>query len=176
MGNSLSSMINGFFIVVDGLCFYCLFSYLSLLELQYGGRIRKSQITREQAKETGISVREAECQIDIGLFPQWVPQVGDGSSPPASNPAWDVLTCCWERAERGGAYGLLGLLRQHIRPWPRDCSLCHGISRIPDLLQGDQRYLPECLFTKKATGSSLLWGSMEENHWQYSLFPNRPVA
>ena len=68
MGNSLSSMINGFFIVVDGLCFYCLFSYLSLLELQYGGRIRKSQIAREQMRETGILVREAEYQIDIGLF------------------------------------------------------------------------------------------------------------
>ena len=48
--------------------FYCLFSYSSLLELQYGRRIQKSQIAREQARETGISVREAECRIDVGLF------------------------------------------------------------------------------------------------------------
>ena len=55
--------------------FYCLFSYLSLLELQYGGRIQKSQIAREQAREMGILVREAECRIDIRLFldeyPRW---------------------------------------------------------------------------------------------------------
>ena len=50
------------------LCFYCLFSYLSLLELQYGGRIQKSQIDREQARVMGISVREVECMIDIELF------------------------------------------------------------------------------------------------------------
>ena len=42
------------------LCFYCLFSYSSLLELQYGGRIRKSQAAREGARETGILVREGE--------------------------------------------------------------------------------------------------------------------
>ena len=63
------------FIVVYGLCFYCLFSYSSLLELQYGERIQKSQIAREQAREMGISVREAECWIDIELFldeyPRW---------------------------------------------------------------------------------------------------------
>ena len=57
------------------LCFYCLFSYSSLLELQYGGRIWKSQATREQARETGISVREAEQRIDAELFidkyPRW---------------------------------------------------------------------------------------------------------
>ena len=53
------------------LCFYCLFSYCSLLELHYGGRIRKSQTTRE----TGLLVREAEWKIDAELFlneyPRW---------------------------------------------------------------------------------------------------------
>ena len=48
---------------------------MSLLELQYGGRIQKSKIAWEQARETGTSVREAECRIDIGLFlnkyPRW---------------------------------------------------------------------------------------------------------
>ena len=55
--------------------FYCLFSYSSLLELQYGGRILKSLATREQAREMGISVREAEWRIDAELFlneyPRW---------------------------------------------------------------------------------------------------------
>ena len=63
------------FIVVDGLCFYCFFNYSTLLELQYGGRVWKSQITREQARKMGASVREAECRIDIRLFineyPRW---------------------------------------------------------------------------------------------------------
>ena len=62
--------------------------------------------------------------------------MGVGSSSLVSNPAWDVPVCCWERAEGGRAYGPLGPLRQHIRTWPRCWSLCHGISGIPDLLQG----------------------------------------
>ena len=57
------------------LCFYCFFSYASLLDLQYGGRICKSQMAKEQAREMEISVREAECRIDIELFldeyPRW---------------------------------------------------------------------------------------------------------
>ena len=57
------------------LCFYCFFSYPSLLELHYGGRLKKSQTTREQARETGLSVREAEQRIDAELFldeyPKW---------------------------------------------------------------------------------------------------------
>ena len=57
------------------LCFNCLFSYPSLLELHYGGRIRKSQTTREQARETGLLVREAEQRVDTELFlnkyPRW---------------------------------------------------------------------------------------------------------
>ena len=57
------------------LCFYCLFSYPSLLELHYGGRIRKSQTARDKARETGLSVREAEQRIGAELFldeyPRW---------------------------------------------------------------------------------------------------------
>ena len=57
------------------LCFYCLFSYPSLLELHYGGRLKKSQATRDQAREMGIMVREAEWTIDAKLFlneyPRW---------------------------------------------------------------------------------------------------------
>ena len=55
--------------------YYCLFSYSSLLELQYGGRIWMSQATREWAREMGILVREAEQRIDAELFldeyPRW---------------------------------------------------------------------------------------------------------
>ena len=50
------------------LFYYCLFSYSSLLELQYGGRIQKSQATREQAREIGISVQETEWLMDVELF------------------------------------------------------------------------------------------------------------
>ena len=57
------------------LCFYCLLSYPSLLELHYGGRLRKSKTAREWARETGLLVREAEQRIDAELFlneyPRW---------------------------------------------------------------------------------------------------------
>ena len=57
------------------LCFYCFFSYPSLLELHYGGRLKKSQTAREWARETGLSVREAEQRIDTEAFlneyPRW---------------------------------------------------------------------------------------------------------
>ena len=57
------------------LYFYCLFSYPSLLELHYRGRLRKSQTARELAREVGLSVREAERRIDAELFlnkfPRW---------------------------------------------------------------------------------------------------------
>ena len=64
---------------MDGLCFYCLFSYSSLGELQYGERIQKSQIATEQARETGILVREAECRIDIRLFLNEYPRLELGA-------------------------------------------------------------------------------------------------
>ena len=50
------------------LYFCCLLSYPSLLELHYGGRMRRSQTTREWAKEVGLSVREAEQRIDAELL------------------------------------------------------------------------------------------------------------
>ena len=75
MGNSLSSMINGFLLLWMVYVFYYLFSYSTLLELQYGGRVQKSWISQEQAREMGTSVREAEHRIDVGLFlneyPRW---------------------------------------------------------------------------------------------------------
>ena len=55
--------------------FFCLFSYPSLLELHYGGRMNKSQTAREWAMEVGLLVREAEWRLDAELFlneyPRW---------------------------------------------------------------------------------------------------------
>ena len=55
--------------------FCCLFSYHSLLELHYGGRMNKSQTAREQAIEVGLLVREAKQRLDAELFldeyPRW---------------------------------------------------------------------------------------------------------
>ena len=74
-------------------------------------------------------------------------------------------------------YGLLRPLRQCIRTQPRGWSLCHGVGGVSDILQGNPRYLSECLFAKKATGSSLLWGLTEkENDPWYPLFPQGLVA
>ena len=57
------------------LYFCCLFSYPSLLELHYGGRMNKSQTAREWAMEVGLSVREAEQRLNAKLFlreyPRW---------------------------------------------------------------------------------------------------------
>ena len=60
---------------MDGIIFCFLFSYPSLLDLHYRGRMSKVQITREWAMEVGLLVREAEQRIDIKLFlneyPRW---------------------------------------------------------------------------------------------------------
>ena len=54
---------------------YYLFSYLTLLALQYGDRVQRPQAAQKQAEENGISIRESEHRIDVGLFlneyPQW---------------------------------------------------------------------------------------------------------
>ena len=51
-------------------------------------------------------------------LPWWIPHVGVGNSSLVSNPAQDVLTCCWERAEGGGMYGLSGPLSSASQPDP----------------------------------------------------------
>ena len=46
-----------------------------MLLLQYGDKWHKSLATKEQAKEGGLSIWEAECCLDAELFldeyPQW---------------------------------------------------------------------------------------------------------
>ena len=52
-----------------------IFSYITLLSLRYGDRVQKTWAAWDQAEEDDISIREAECQIDIRLFldeyPRW---------------------------------------------------------------------------------------------------------
>ena len=55
--------------------FNCLFSYHSLLVLHYGDKLCKSESTREQAREVGLSIRQAEWHLNAKLFldkyPRW---------------------------------------------------------------------------------------------------------
>ena len=55
--------------------FYYLSSYSTLFELHYRKRVTRSRVAWDQAKGTGLSIRETEHQVDIGLFldeyPQW---------------------------------------------------------------------------------------------------------
>ena len=48
---------------------------MTLLALQYGDRVWRTWAAQDQAEENDISIREAECQIDVGLFldeyPRW---------------------------------------------------------------------------------------------------------
>ena len=45
-----------------------IFSYMTLLSLRYGDRVQRTQVAPEFSEENNTSIREAECQIDIGLF------------------------------------------------------------------------------------------------------------
>ena len=65
--------------------FCCLFSYHSLLELHYRGRMNKSQTARELAIEVGLSVREAKQRLDAELFLNGYPRWGLGA------PHWSVI-------------------------------------------------------------------------------------
>ena len=47
---------------------YCLFSYLTLLALQYGERVQRTWVAQEQAEENGTLIRESEHRIEVGLF------------------------------------------------------------------------------------------------------------
>ena len=55
--------------------FYCLFSYHSLLEWHYRDKLCKSQSTRVQPREVGLSIREAEWHLNAELildeYPRW---------------------------------------------------------------------------------------------------------
>ena len=63
----------------------CLPSYLTLLDLQYGNHVQRSQVAQEKAKEVGISVQESERQVDLELFLDEYPWWGLGT------PYWSVV-------------------------------------------------------------------------------------
>ena len=148
--------------------FYCLFSYPSLLDLHYGGRIRKSQTAREQARETGLSGREAEWRIDTELFLDRYPRWKLGA------PHWSVIlhkmflhAVKWgqKEAERLICQGCQGSASgPNLEVGP----VCHGTSGIPYLLQGDWGHLPQCLFVEKVPRSPTLWHPAErESNLQF---------
>ena len=69
MDNSVLSMVDSLLLLFCANCilkcgeyhiFCCFFSYQSLLELHYGGRMNKSQTAREWVIEMGLSYREVE--------------------------------------------------------------------------------------------------------------------
>ena len=154
--------------------FYCFLSCLTLLELHYGGRVQRSWVAWEQAKETRTSVRESEHRIDVKLFldeyPQW--ELG---TPNQSVILHEMFLHAAERGQKeGGTYGPLG---QCTGTSPRDGPICHGVGGVSDIPQRNLRHLSECLPATKATRTSLLWGlTEEENDLRYPLFPRRLVA
>ena len=48
--------------------FCCPFSNHALLELKYQDKWHKSLATKEWAKKEGLSIKEAECHLDMELF------------------------------------------------------------------------------------------------------------
>ena len=98
---------------MDCIIFCSLFSYHSLLKLNYGGRMNKSQTAREQAIEVGRVVREAERRRDIKLFLTEYPRWELGA------PHWSVILhemflhaakWEWKEAERFICWGHWGSL------------------------------------------------------------------
>ena len=64
---------------------YYTFSYTTLLALHYGDWVQRTQAAKDFAKENDTSIREAEHQIDIGLFLDEYPQWGLGI------PHWSII-------------------------------------------------------------------------------------
>ena len=163
-------------VFMDVLIFCCLFSYPSLLVLHYGGRIRKSQTTREQARKVGLLIREAEQRIDAELFLNEYPRCEFGA------PHWSViLHKMFLHAAEGVVWGreahLLRPLRQHIKTQTRGRPICHGTRGVPDLSQGDPRHLPQCLSVEKVPRSPTLWVSVKKrSNPQHPLLPKKPGA
>ena len=143
------------------LYFCCLFSYSSLLELHYRVRMRRSQTAREQTREVGLSIREAEQRIDAELFHNNTPG-GIWGTPLICHPAQDVPTCCLVRPERGRKACLPRPPGQCVETQPRGRPIHHGTLGVPDLSQGDLGHLPQCLSVEKVSRSPTLWISAEK--------------
>ena len=75
--------------------------------------MRRSQTAREQAREVGLSIREAEQRIDAELFLDKYPRLELGP-PLVHHPAQNLPACCQVREERGGKAHLPRPLRQCV--------------------------------------------------------------
>ena len=93
---------------------YCLFSYLTLLELQHGGRVQRSRVAQGQAGESRLLIRESEHRLDVGLFLDEYPGWELGT------PHWSVILheIFLHAAERGQKEA------EHMFCWGYCSSMC----------------------------------------------------
>ena len=106
-------MVEGFGCNVQVHLYYT-FSYATLLALQYGDRVQRTWAVQDHAEENDISIREAECQIDIGLFLDKYPQWGLGTPHQsvllhemflhATNRGWKEAECMVHWGHQGNIY------------------------------------------------------------------------
>ena len=88
--------------------------------------------------------------------------------------AWDVPPCCRTWVERSGMHVPLRLLWQHIQTWSWGTPICHGIGRLPHVLEGDEGHLSQCIPFEKVPWVALLWRTAKEkDHSGYTLLPDR---
>ena len=150
---------------------YYTFSYTTLLTLQYGDRMQRTQAAWDLAEEKDISVRGGRAPNRHWALSRRVSWVVVGHPTPNCHTAWNVLTCHWKRAERGRVNGLPWPLGQCV--WP----ICHGISRISYIQKGNERCLPECLLVCEEPQVFPLWSSTQEKgHSRYTFFSVRLTA
>ena len=107
VGNPILSMMDGF-PLLKMVCVYCFFSYSTLLELHYGGRVTRSLNILGAGKEMGTSVRESECRMDVGLFLNEYP----GGSWELHTDWWSYMKCFYTLPNRG---------QKEV-----DCMVCQG--------------------------------------------------
>ena len=129
--------------------FCYLFSYPSFLELHYGGRLRKSQTTREQDREAGLLIREAECRIDTELFLNEYPQWEWGHPINLSS----CTRCSCMPPSEGRKAHPPRPPGQHVETQPGGRPICPGTCGVPDLSQGDLGHLPQCFSVEKVPRS-----------------------
>ena len=154
--------------------FCCCFSYPCLFELHKGGRLRKTQTTREWAREMGLLVREAEQRIDAELFLSEYPRWELGA------PHWSII---------------LHEMFLHAAKWGQkevERLICQGSISSPDL-EADQSAMElmgywtshkeiqdiyhSVYLLRRSPGLPTLWVSAEmESNPRHPLLPKKLVA
>ena len=113
----------------------------------------------------------------FGALPGWVPLVGFWNSPPVSSITQDVPPHHRVRVERGRMHVLLRPLGQYIWTWSWGGPICHGTSRLPNIPEGDEGHLPQCVPFKKVSGFPLLWRvTKKKDHSGYTLLLDGATA